>query len=217
MTDHRSPFTVHRSPFTVPCTLCPALVANRRCIVQGYGDARARLLLVGEAPGSLGADRTGVPFTGDRSGRRVQALLIGLGLSEESDPAVAQPRLRDVYLTNVVRCNPPGNRNPTPAEVANCAPFLAAELAAIRPQIVGTLGIFAARWAFRALLDRELPAGIRALHGQVWPAGEATLLTLVHPARASAAQMAAAAAQLQKLLDARWAIGRDRTDHVGEI
>jgi uracil-DNA glycosylase family 4 len=185
---------------TAPCTLCPALAAHRRCIVQGYGDPWARLLIVGEAPGHLGADRTGVPFTGDRSGRRVQALLMGLGLSEESDPAMNAPRLHGVYLTNVVRCNPPGNRNPTPVEVANCAPFLAAELAAIRPQVVATLGIFAARWAFRALLDRELPAGMRALHGQVWPAGQATLLTLVHPARASTTQMATAAAQLQMLL-----------------
>ncbi len=61
--------TDHRLPITVPCSLCPALAANRRRIVHGYGDAGARVLLVGEAPGYLGADRTGVPFTGDRSGR----------------------------------------------------------------------------------------------------------------------------------------------------
>lgn len=157
-------------------------------------------MLVGEAPGYLGADRTGVPFTGDRSGRRVQALLMALGLSEESDMAAAAPRLRAVYLTNVVRCNPPGNRNPTPAEVANCAPYLAAELAAVRPQVVAALGSFAAVWAFQTLLGEELPAGIRALHGQVWPAGAVTLVTLVHPARASGAQMAAAAATLRAML-----------------
>ncbi|MCB0241567.1 MAG: uracil-DNA glycosylase, partial [Anaerolineae bacterium] len=60
-------------------------------------------MIVGEAPGYLGADRTGVPFTGDRSGRRVQKLLIALGMSEETDPAVETPRLRGVWLTNVVR------------------------------------------------------------------------------------------------------------------
>ncbi len=157
-------------------------------------------MLVGEAPGYLGADRTGVPFTGDRSGRRVQTLLMALGLSEEKDPAAALPRLRGVYLTNVVRCNPPGNRNPTPAEVANCAPYLAAELAAVRPQVVAALGSFAARWAFQRLRGEELPAGIRALHGQVWPAGAVTLVTLVHPARASRGQMALATAALRTLL-----------------
>ncbi len=185
---------------TNPCTLCPALAANRQRIVPGYGDPRAWLMVVGEAPGYLGADRTGVPFTGDRSGRRVQALLIRLGLSLETDPAVAAPRLHGVYLTNVVRCNPPGNRNPTPAEVANCLPFLSAELAAVRPRVVATLGSFAARWAFQGLLHTKMPAGIRALHGREWPAGDVTLLTLVHPARASTAQLAAAEVALQRFL-----------------
>ena len=192
--------TLHPLPLTDHCTLCPALAGNRQCIVSGYGDPQARVLLVGEAPGYLGADRTGVPFTGDRSGRRVQGLLIRLGLSEETDPAVAAPRLRGVYLTNVVRCNPPGNRNPTPAEVANCTPYLAAELAAIRPQVVATLGTFAARWAFETLLHAGMPAGIRELHGRVWPAGDVALLTLVHPARASGTQMAMAEERLQELL-----------------
>lgn len=179
-------------PVTNPCSLCPALVTNRRRIVHGYGDPQARLMIVGEAPGYFGADRTSVPFTGDRSGRRVQALLIRLGLSLETDPAAEQPHLRGVYLTNVVRCNPPGNRNPTPAEVANCAPYLAAELAAIRPKVVAALGIFAARWAFATMLRQALPARIRELHGQVWPAGDVMLVTLVHPARASRQQLATA-------------------------
>jgi uracil-DNA glycosylase len=192
--------TSHRLPLTDHCTLCPALVANRQRIVPGYGDPQARVLLVGEAPGYLGADRTGVPFTGDRSGRRVQGLLIRLGLSEETDPAVAAPRLRGVYLTNVVRCNPPGNRNPTPAEMVNCAPYLADELAAIRPQVVATLGTFAARWAFETLLHAEMPAGIRELHGRVWPAGDVALLTLVHPARASNVQMTMTEERLRGLL-----------------
>lgn len=182
------------------CTLCPVLVANRQRIVRGYGDSRARLMIVGEAPGYLGADRTGVPFSGDRSGRRVQALLIRLGLSQEIDPGVEVPRLRDVWLTNVVRCNPPGNRNPTAGEVANCTPFLRAELDAIRPKVVATLGNFAARWAFGELLGEEPPAGVRELHGQTWRAGDVTLLCLVHPARASSAQMTVAEETLRSLL-----------------
>lgn len=182
------------------CVQCPALAANRQRIVRGYGDPQARLLMVGEAPGYLGADRTGVPFTGDRSGRRVQKLLMALGMSEEIDPAVETPRLRDVWLTNVVRCNPPGNRNPTTVEVANCAPFVRAELETIKPEVVATLGNFAARWAFEELLGQEPPAGIRALHGQSWQATDVTLLCLVHPARVSNAQMALAEEALRRLL-----------------
>ena len=168
--------------------------------MRGYGDPQARLMLVGEAPGVHGADRTGVPFTGDRSGRRVQALLIALGLSQETDPAVEFPRLRGVWLTNVVRCNPPGNRNPTPVEVTNCAPWLRTELETIKPAAVATLGNFAARWAFGELLGMEPPAGVRELHGQPWRLGDVTLLCLVHPARASTAQMATAEEALRSLL-----------------
>jgi DNA polymerase len=100
----------------------------------------------------------------------------------------------------VVRCNPPGNRNPTASEIANCTPYLLEELATIRPQVVATLGAFAARWAFAHLLQRPLPAGIRQLHGRTWPAGDATLTTLVHPARASSTQMALAERVLRDLL-----------------
>ena len=157
-------------------------------------------MLVGEAPGYLGADRTGVPFTGDRSGRRVQALLIRLGLSAETDPAVEAPRLAGVYVTNVVRCNPPGNRNPTPAEVANCTPYLREELEMVRPQIVTTLGNFAAAWVFGELLQQAMPAGVRALHGRAWRAGDVTLLCLVHPARASRVQMQVAEEALRVAL-----------------
>lgn len=182
------------------CTRCPELVANRRCIVPGYGDPQARLMIVGEAPGCRGADRTGVPFTGDRSGRRLQALLIALGLSAETDPALPSPHLRGVFITNVVRCNPPGNRNPTAEEVAHCAPYLRDELEWVRPQVVATCGLFAARWAFAELLHEALPSGLRALHGQSRQAGDLLVVFLVHPARASTAQMATAQVALEQAL-----------------
>ena len=98
------------------CRLCPELAANRRVIVHGYGSLPARVLLVGEAPGHKGGDVTGVPFTRDRSGVRLQQALIDLGLSAEVDPRVERPRLH-CFLTNVVRCNPPANRTPTQAEI----------------------------------------------------------------------------------------------------
>jgi DNA polymerase len=118
----------------------------------------------------------------------------------ESNPAVEQPRLPGVFLTNVVRCNPPGNRNPTTAEIANCSAYLNQELAQVEPQIVVTLGNFAARWAFQSLLQDKPPAGIRALHGRTWQVGAVTLLCLVHPARASNKQMAQAESVLRDLL-----------------
>lgn len=182
------------------CTRCPELVANRRCIVPGYGDPQARLMIVGEAPGCRGADRTGVPFTGDRSGRRLQALLIALGLSAESDPGLPAPRLRDVFITNVVRCNPPANRNPTAEEVANCAPYLRDELERIRPRVVATCGLFAARWACTELLHEALPSGLRALHGQTRQADDLKIVFFIHPARASTAQMATARIALEHAL-----------------
>src|SRR3954447_18345641 len=108
------------------CTRCPALVASRCRIVHGYGDPGARIVFVGEAPGQQGADRTGVPFSGDKSGRALQRILIALGLAEEREPTM-RPQLR-CFITNVVRCCPPANRTPMPAEVTSCAPFLAFEL-----------------------------------------------------------------------------------------
>ena len=75
------------------CNCCPELVANRRRIVHGYGPPSARVFLIGEAPGYKGADLTGVPFTCDRSGVRLQRVLSELGLSDEVDPRAERPRL----------------------------------------------------------------------------------------------------------------------------
>ena len=87
------------------CARCPALVASRRRIVHGYGDPSARIVFIGEAPGRHGADRTGVPFSGDKSGRALQRMLIELGMSEDQQPN-DQPQLR-CFVTNIVRCCPP--------------------------------------------------------------------------------------------------------------
>ena len=91
--------------------------------VVGEGDLWAEIMFVGEAPGYKGGDLSGVPFTRDRSGVRLQQLLIELGLSHETDPRLERPRLR-CFVTNVVRCNPPANRTPTRAEIALCKPYL---------------------------------------------------------------------------------------------
>lgn len=166
------------------CARCPALVASRRRIVHGYGDPAAAIVFVGEAPGRHGADRTGIPFTGDKSGRALQRILGALGLAEAGERA---PRLR-CFITNVVRCCPPANRAPTPGEVANCAPFLATELDALAPRIVVPVG----RVALRAIGLRELgydPGPIRPLHAIPLRAGARVILPLVHPSRISRAQI----------------------------
>jgi DNA polymerase len=114
--------------------------------VPGHGSASPVLVFVGEAPGRHGADRTGVPFSGDRSGAFLRELIGELGLDLE----------QEVYITNVVKCNPRdergNNRAPSPAEVAACRPYLQAELRLLRPRGVVSLGTLACQ----VLLGRPL-------------------------------------------------------------
>lgn len=193
--DTASP-SVARTPTN--CTRCPALVASRTQIVPGYGDPTARIVFVGEAPGRHGADRTGVPFSGDKSGRALQRILIALGLMQESEPT-EQPTLR-CYITNAVRCCPPANRTPTLREQANCAPFLHAELDALDPLLIVPVGLV----ALRAVGLRELgaaPASIRAVHAQVFqPPGGALVVPLLHPSRIARADTEAFLATMRPLL-----------------
>ncbi|HIQ00697.1 MAG TPA: uracil-DNA glycosylase [Anaerolineales bacterium] len=189
------------------CHRCPALAANRSRVVPGYGPAPARVMFVGEAPGYRGADVTGVPFTRDRSGRRLQALLIRLGLSLEADPAVERPRLRGCYLTNLVRCNPPDNRRPTRAEIGACLPYLLAELERVQPRILVPVGLLAAQVLLKHLLGR--PAGrMRELHARpiriepgTCPGPPEVILPLRHPSRASNEDLETFTSALSALLE----------------
>jgi DNA polymerase len=168
------------------CARCPALAANRRQIVHGYGDPTSRIVFVGEAPGRYGADRTGVPFSGDKSGRALQWILIELGLQDDRAP-VDRPRLR-CFLTNAVRCCPPANRTPTSAEATNCALFLAHELDAIDPRIVVPVGRIALRVVGLRYLGRD-SGPIRPLHAVVLCASERVIVPLIHPSRISRVQV----------------------------
>jgi DNA polymerase len=187
------------------CRRCPALAANRNRVVGGYGAVPATVMFVGEAPGRHGADLTGVPFTRDRSGRRLQAILIRMGLSSESNPAAERPRLRGCYLTNVVRCNPPGNRRPTASETAACLLYLLEEIAHVRPRILVPVGLLASQ-ALMGWLG--LPAGrMRDLHARpipvpsgIGPDGLQFILPLRHPSRASNAELDRFARALSDLL-----------------
>ncbi len=180
------------------CARCPALVASRCRIVHGYGDPSARIVFVGEAPGQHGADRTGVPFSGDKSGRALQHMLIELGISEDQQPS-DQPQLR-CFVTNIVRCCPPANRTPTLHEQSSCAPFLTAELDTIDPQIIVPIGLPALRMVARRYLD-EIPRAIRPLHAlPIYSAGR-IIVPLIHPSRISRAQIRAFVAVMRQVIE----------------
>jgi DNA polymerase len=144
------------------CTKCP-LAATRTQVVFGVGDPHADLLFVGEGPGER-EDLTGEPFVG-RAGRLLTNLIEGIGLTRGH-----------VYIANVVKCRPPGNRDPQPAEIESCRPYLEAQVAFIEPRIVVTLGNFATK----LLLDTK--EGITRLRGREFPFGDgAVLIPALHP------------------------------------
>ncbi|MBM3674668.1 MAG: uracil-DNA glycosylase [Actinobacteria bacterium] len=146
------------------CTRC-ALSATRSQVVFGVGDEQARLMFVGEAPGEQ-EDSRGEPFVG-RAGTLLTRCIEEIGLSR-----------KEVYIANVVKCRPPNNRDPLPAEIEACRPFLAAQVAFIRPVVVVTLGNFATKLL---LATKE---GITRLRGREVPFGDdgAVLIPMLHPA-----------------------------------
>ncbi len=129
------------------CTRCK-LHENRTNSVVGVGNARARLLFVGEGPGA-DEDIQGEPFVG-RAGKKLDEMIVAIGLER-----------KDVYIANVVKCRPPDNRAPQPDEVATCSPFLFEQIAAIRPKVIVALGSPAAK----LLLNTKV--GITRLRG-IW-------------------------------------------------
>jgi uracil-DNA glycosylase family 4 len=149
------------------CARCAALVRCRSRVVPGAGAVGAAVAFVGIAPGRFGGDRTGVPFSGDRSGKLLRAMIEAAGL-------------RDVFITNLVRCNPRDargrNRDPQPAEIANCREHLEAELALVRPKMVVCLGRIA--WLHLAGKASAFdPAGGKAVLAGGW-----LLYPMYHPA-----------------------------------
>ena len=119
------------------CRNCPDLCASREQVVHGYGDVSADFLFVGEMPGG-GADRTGVPFTGDAAGERFQDVLGHLGLNN-SLPDSERPELENAFVTYLTRCRDP-ERAPTDEEVGTCEPYLNAEIRMINPEILVPVG-----------------------------------------------------------------------------
>jgi DNA polymerase len=150
------------------CTKCP-LYETRTKAVFGAGNADAELMFVGEAPGAE-EDRQGLPFVG-RAGQLLNEMLVEIGLSREQ-----------VFICNVLKSRPPGNRDPQPGEIQACEPYLWEQVRLIEPRVVCTLGNFATK------LLTGSPTGITRVRGepQVHELGGRTvyLLPLFHPAAA---------------------------------
>ncbi|MEW5944467.1 MAG: uracil-DNA glycosylase [Pseudomonadota bacterium] len=145
------------------CTAC-RLAAGRTQTVFGVGDEQADWLFVGEGPGAE-EDRKGEPFVG-QAGKLLDNMLA----------AVSLKRGDNVYIANIVKCRPPGNRNPEPDEAAACEPYLARQIELIRPKLIVALGKVAAS----RLLDTDAPIG--ALRGKVHRHQGIPLIVTYHPA-----------------------------------
>jgi uracil-DNA glycosylase len=150
------------------CTRC-ALAETRTQVVFGVGSPTAELMFVGEAPG-FHEDKQGIPFVG-AAGQLLTNLLAGIGTARE-----------DVYIANVLKCRPPGNRDPLPEEIQACEGHLWRQIELIQPKLVCTLGNFATK-----LLSGK-PAGITQVHGRpqevVLGGNAVTLYPIFHPAAA---------------------------------
>ncbi len=144
------------------CQLCP-LGKTRHNLVFGDGNPSAQIVFVGEAPGA-DEDEQGLPFVG-RAGQLLTKIIEAMGLKR-----------KDVYICNILKCRPPGNRNPLPDEIGLCEPFLKKQLQIISPQVICALGTFAAQ----TLLKTEIP--ITALRGRFHSYEGIKLMPTYHPA-----------------------------------
>ncbi|HEX6117257.1 MAG TPA: uracil-DNA glycosylase [Solirubrobacterales bacterium] len=150
------------------CRRCP-LAESRTKVVFGAGNADADLMFVGEAPGAE-EDRQGLPFVG-RAGGLLNQLLEGIGMTRE-----------DVFINNVLMCRPPGNRDPQPAEIEACSPYLHQRIELIQPKVVGTLGNFATKLLTGSRTGITKVRGTTQVH--VLGGRAVYLMPLLHPAAA---------------------------------
>jgi len=158
------------------CRAC-GLCEKRRQTVFGVGHPRAHWMVVGEAPGEQ-EDLRGEPFVGP-AGRLLDQMLAALGLTRAEAAAEGAPVLtpeRQVYIANTLKCRPPGNRNPEPAELAKCEPFLVRQIELVQPQVILAMG----RFAVQALLRTDEPIG--RLRGRVHRYQGVPLIVTYHPA-----------------------------------
>ena len=167
------------------CTRC-RLAGGRTQVVYGTGNADANLMFIGEGPGYY-EDKQGEPFVG-AAGQLLNRMLEEIGVLRA-----------DVYIANVIKCRPPGNRDPMPEEVDACTPWLQEQIALIDPRVIVTLGNFATRF----MLDK--PVSISRVRGQRFPLEGRTVIPTFHPAAIlrgggeSSTQMAALRSDFQEI------------------
>lgn len=147
----------------VRCTQCDELVRNRHTVVFGSGNPHAELVFVGEAPGAE-EDRQGLPFVGP-AGELLTKMIEAIGLKRE-----------EIFIANVLKCRPPGNRTPKPQEIENCEPYLVKQLSLVQPKLICALGTFAAQ----TLLKTDI--SISNLRGKIHDYQGIPLLCTFHPA-----------------------------------
>jgi len=155
------------------CKKCH-LHEQRANAVPGEGNKNADILFIGEAPG-YNEDQQGVPFVG-RAGKILDELLESVNLKRE-----------DIFITNIVKCRPPENRDPWPEEISTCTPFLEQQILLIQPKVLVPLGRFATKYLFKKYgLPEET---ISTVHGQKFEvgtlAGKVTIIPMYHPAVAT--------------------------------
>lgn len=144
------------------CKRCE-LGQTRSHIVFGVGSPHARVMFVGEGPGR-NEDLKGEPFVG-AAGHKLDALLSVAGLTRD-----------EVYIANVVKCRPPGNRNPKPEEIEACSPFLREQIRSVWPDVIVCLGNFASQWVLKT--DK----GVMSLRGKLYQQGHFVVAPTFHPA-----------------------------------
>ncbi len=154
------------------CTKCP-LHKSRKNAVPGEGPKDAKVMLIGEAPGAT-EDELGRPFVG-AAGRLLTMVLESVGLPRST-----------VYITNVVKCRPPGNREPREEEIEACSPYLESQIALLKPRVIVTLGNVAGKWVFTKGGLRW--GGVTKMRGRVYKVRmlgmEITVVPTIHPAAA---------------------------------
>lgn len=190
----------------IACRKCPRLVRHREEVartkrrafrewtywgrpVPGFGDPRAELVILGLAPAAHGANRTGRVFTGDRSGDFLYRHLHRTGFASQATSTHRDDglKLSGAYITATIRCAPPANK-PLPAEIANCSPYLIAELDLLRPRAVLALGKIAFDAYLRLLVERgAIPSrsGFHFAHAASYalPGGLPRLFATYHPSQ----------------------------------
>lgn len=144
------------------CTRCKLHTLGRQQIVFGVGHPDADLMFVGEAPGA-DEDEQGIPFVG-RAGQLLTKMILAINFERDQ-----------VYIANLIKCRPPGNRNPEPDEIATCEPFLFQQIDAVRPRVIVALGAFAAKTLLRS------DESISRLRGHVFDFRGAKLIPTFHP------------------------------------